>query len=306
MTEGYGYGKVILFGEHFVVYGIPAIAAGISRKTVATAERGTAPGVTITDNRPAAPGYKEEYVQQQKDSVERMKPFLGVDFVKNPFRITLAGDLYCASGIGASAASCVAMARAISGLYNLKLSDEKVNAAALEGDKAYAGNPSGIDNTASTYGGLIYYIKGAPLERPKLGKPLSIVMANSGITTQTKTAVDRVRQSRETEPDKYAKLFKEAEALIADARKALEAGDSVTVGRLMKKNHSLLQQMGVSCDKLDNLVAAAEKAGAIGAKMTGGGMGGYMFALVRPDDQDRIADALMKAGAQHTIKAEIR
>jgi len=306
MAEGYGYGKVILFGEHFVVYGMPAIAAGISRKTVATAERGTAPGITVADNRPAAPGYKEEYVQQQKESIERMKPFFGMDFNKNPVKITLAGDLYCASGIGASAASCVAMARAISGLFNLKLTDEKVNAAALEGDKAYAGNPSGIDNTASTYGGLIYYIKGLPLERPKLGKPLSIVMANSGITTQTKTAVERVKAGRDKEPEKYAKIFKEEEAVIAQARAALEKGDSAKAGALMKKNHSLLQQMGVSCDKLDKLVAAAEKAGAIGAKMTGGGMGGYMFALVRPEDQDRVADELMKAGAQHTIKAEIR
>ncbi|MCK4327842.1 MAG: mevalonate kinase [Candidatus Diapherotrites archaeon] len=310
MSEAYGYGKVILFGEHFVVYGIPAIAAGISKKTVATIGAGDKPGIEIVDNRPAVEGYKEKYAEQQEESVGLMGPAFGVDFGEKPVKITLGGELFCASGVGASAASCVAIARAISGYFRLGLSDEKINAIAYEGEKAYAGNPSGIDNTASTYGGLVYFVKNFDrpntMERPVLKAPLYVIMASTGITTKTKVAVEGVRQRKEQEPEKYAGLFKEAEALVAEARKALEEGNAGEVGALMAKNHGLLQQIGVSCEELDGLVDAANSAGAVGAKMTGGGMGGYMVALVRQEDQDRISDELTRAGATHTIKAEIR
>lgn len=311
MTEAYGYGKVILFGEHFVVYGIPAIAAGISKRTIATIEAGDKPGIEVIDNREAVEGYKEKYREQQLESVERMKPQFGVNFDENPVKITLAGDLYCASGVGASAASCVSMARAISNYFNLDFSDEKINELGLEGDKAYAGNPSGIDNTASTYGGLVYFVRNLEggdntMERPKLKEPLYVIMGSTGITTKTSIAVAGVKERKGKEPEKYDVIFKEADALIARARTALESGNIEEVGRLMGENHKLLQQIEVSCAELDNLVEVANKAGAIGAKMTGGGLGGYMVCLVRKEDQERISDELIKAGATHTIKAEIK
>jgi mevalonate kinase len=285
MATGHGFGKVILFGEHFVVYGRPTIASGISKKTVAKLKPGKEPGFRIIDQRPAAPGYIAKYAETQKKSVELMNAAVWhLDFDENPVEVTLGGDLYCASGVGASAASCVAMARAVSEHFKFGLTDEQINRCGLEGDKAYAGTPSGIDNTCSTYGGLIYFRKGrdgAPntMEKLALGKPLEILMVSTGITTKTEEAVAGLKKRMAEEPEKFQKIFDEAEAIAMKAKDALARGDTEAVGKLMDRNHELLQQSGVSHEKLDYLVDLCRKNHAIGAKMTGGGMGGYMVAL---------------------------
>ncbi len=123
MGEGSGYGKVILFNEHFVVYGIPAIASAIGSKTIAKVEHFEGKGWSIQDERPATPGYKEEKLDHQRDSTERILKAIGIDANLTPIKITLAGDLKAASGVGASAASCAAIARALSHQFNFGFSD---------------------------------------------------------------------------------------------------------------------------------------------------------------------------------------
>jgi mevalonate kinase len=303
MASGHGFGKVILFGEHFVVYGRPTIASGISKKTLAELRPGKKPGFHIIDNRPAAVGYVKKYEESQKKSVELMNTTVWhLDFEKNPVKVTLGGDLYCASGVGASAASCVAMARAVSAHFNLGLDEEQINLCGLEGDKAYAGTPSGIDNTCSTYGGLIYFRKNLEggkntMDRMKLGKPLDIIMVATGITTKTEDAVAGVKQRMKQHPDEYARIFDEAEKIVNQAKDALAAGDVELVGRLMDSNHVLLQKIGVSHEKLDYLCELTKKNHALGAKMTGGGMGGYMVAVFScPKCQEKAALACEKEG----------
>jgi len=155
MGTGSGKGKAILFGEHFVVYGHPAIAAGISSVTTAKLTRVRSFGHTLVDNRLAMPGYKEKKYQEQKASLENILNHLNIDTTRMGFQIDLEGDLVCASGIGASAASCVAIVRSLNDEFKLGLNDEQVNEAAYEGEKGYHGTPSGLDNTASTYGGVV-------------------------------------------------------------------------------------------------------------------------------------------------------
>ena len=165
MGQGSGYGKTILFGEHFVVYGLPALASAIGSKTDATVAKKPGKGYELHDNRPEVPGYKLKKLDEQKVSIKNVLDFMSVNLDKEALDITLAGDLVCASGVGASAASCVSLARAINDEYNLGWDDNKINEAAYEGEKGYHGTPSGIDNTASTFGGLVYYIrnlKGGP------------------------------------------------------------------------------------------------------------------------------------------------
>jgi mevalonate kinase len=311
MATGHGFGKVILFGEHFVVYGRPTIASGISRRTVADLRPGKYPGFHITDNRPAAEGYIAKYAESQAKSVQLMnKAVWHLDFDSNPVDVTLGGDLYCASGVGASAASCVAMARAVSAHFNLNLTDEQVNLCGLEGDKAYAGTPSGIDNTCSTYGGLIYFKKNLEggkntMERMKLGKPLDILMVSTGITTRTEEAVAGVKERMGKDPSGFKKIFDEAEVIVHKARDALASGNVDEVGRLMDLNHTLLQRAGVSHPKLDYLVELCRKNHALGAKMTGGGMGGYMVAVFTcPNCQEKAAKACEAEGYK-VIRASI-
>lgn len=295
MGTGYGYGKVILFNEHFVVYGIPAIASAIDKKTIAEVKRcNSSESFIIHDNREATPGYKEEKLEQQKESVERIKKAMGID---ECIEIWLHGDLRAASGIGASAASCAAIARAIADEFGMELSDERINEIAYEGEKAYHGNPSGIDNTCATFGGLVWFVKGKGMERIKIGEPVEIVMGDTGLVANTKKAVEGVRERKEKYKEKYERIFNEAEKLAYEARKAITEMNWEKVGELMNKNHELLQEIEVSCKELDLLVEIAREHGAYGAKMTGGGLGGYMVALTPGKElQEKVAKAIEKEG----------
>ena len=302
MGKGIGFGKVILFNEHFVVYGLPAIASAIGAKTTALVEGRPGLGVEIKDERPETKGYKSEKASQQKESLDLMLRLMNIDTKSKAFRITLAGDLLAASGVGASAASCAAIARAFSEELGLRYSDDKVNEVAFEGEKGYHGTPSGIDNTAATYGGLIWYKREGSshhMERMKLKKPVEIVMGNTALVADTKAVVGAVKERKEKDPEKYARIFEDAEKLVHDARKQLEAFHLEEVGYYMDENHALLQQIGVSCPELDLLVDLARNNGALGAKLTGTGRGGYMVALTPGKDlQEGVAKAMEKKGFQ--------
>lgn len=302
MGFGSGKGKTILFGEHFVVYGLPALAAGIASETTAKVTRVRSIGWKLVDNRPAMPGYKEQKYDEQKQSIENMLKHLNIDTTKLGFQIDLEGDLVCASGIGASAASCVAIARALSEDFSLNLNDEQINETAYVGEMGYHGTPSGLDNTASTYGGLVWFerdLSGGPpkFERLKLKKPMHLVIASTGITASTKVVVGDVRAKKEADPAWFNAISQEYTKLVYEARDALIELDSTRVGALMDKNHELLQQLTVSSRELDRLVTIARQNGAIGAKMTGTGRGGNMIALA-PDEATlkQIAVALEKEG----------
>jgi len=297
MGEGSGYGKVILLNEHFVVYQVPSIVAAVDKATMCTVERWGGPGWTLDDRRPETPGYKAEKLQQQRESVERVLKAAGIDPKKNAIKITFGGDLVAASGIGASAASCVALARALSDEFALGFFDDRINEIAYEGERAYHGTPSGVDNTAATYGGLLWFVRGKPIERISIKRPVEIVMGNTGIVANTEAAVKGVRERKERNPKKYEKIFNETNELANAARKALLDHDLRVVGKLMDENHRQLQAIEVSCKELDHLVELARANGAYGAKMTGGGLGGNMVALTPGKDlQDKVARAIKKDG----------
>jgi mevalonate kinase len=299
MGSGKGFGKVILLNEHFVVYGIPAIVSAIGSSTTAVVGPYSGEGWTLDDERKETPGYKKEKAEHQRESVVRILKSAGIDTGRNPIHILLEGDLIAASGVGASAASCAAIARALSDYFTLGLSDERINELAYEGEKAYHGSPSGVDNTAATYGGLIWFIRGDPIviERLRLKNPVEIVMGNTGIVANTKAAVEGVRARKEKEPEKYDNIFKEARELAGKTRDAIEMNEINAVGHFMNRGHELLQSIEVSCPELDRLVEVARSNGALGAKLTGGGLGGYMVALTPGKElQEKVAIAIENEG----------
>jgi len=299
MGRGSGYGKVILFGDHFVVHGVPGIVSAID--STADAEvRKAEDRITVRDERKGAKDYTERKKAQQEESIERMLRTLGIDPGKISLEIRLGGNLPSFSGIGASAASSVAIARAIADEFGMNLSDEKINDIAYEAEKAYAGTPSGIDNTAATYGGLIWFRRNLGegpnvIEKLSTRQPIEIVLCNTGIVADTKGMVAGVAERKKRNPKKYDSLFKQAEALAFTAREALQEFDLRKVGKLMNENHRLLQEIEVSCKELDYLVTLAREQGAFGAKLTGGGGGGCMVALTpRKELQEEVAAAMEK------------
>jgi mevalonate kinase len=305
MGKGSGYGKVILFGEHFVVHGVPGIVSAIDSSTDAEVKKG-AKGLNVKDERKTAKGYSEEKRLQQIESIERMLKAMNLN-PELPLDIWIGGSLPGFSGLGASAASSVAIARAISEELGLNLSNEKINAVAYEGEKAYAGNPSGIDNTAATYGGLMWFKKNPAggqdlVERIRVRNPVEIVIGSTGKVANTKAMVEGVAERKKANPAKYDPLFKQAESLAVAGRKALEAGDLKKVGDLMNENHRILQEIGVSSNELDLLVDIARKQGAFGAKLTGGGGGGCMVALTGDKEvSGKIVGAFKGAGFDYLM-----
>ena len=302
MGTGKGYGKTILFGEHYVVYGLPAIASALSSITTATVEVVDGRGWEVIDNRPATPGYKEKKYNEAMQAIKNVIEYMNVDVECQKLKIEFSGDLIAASGVGASAAQATSLARAINDTFTLMLDNEKINQAAYEGEKAYHGTPSGIDNTASTYGGLIWFVKNLnggknTMEIVKSGKKMPLVIANTGITASTVEVVADVRKLKEANPIKFEKKLNDFHMLAISAKQALLEGDAKTIGKLMIKNHKMLQEITVSGEINNKLVEISLRNGALGAKMTGTGRGGLVIALAENEEvQQNIVNAIKAEG----------
>lgn len=300
MAKGSGYGKTILIGDQFVLHGVPAIVAALSFETVAVVERIKGDGWILEDNRNEVPGYKEKKKEQQVDSINRILEVMKIDTKKTPIKITYGGTLLAGSGVGASAASCVSLARALNAEFELRLSIDEINQVGWEGEFAYHGTPSGVDNTASTYGGiLLYQVQNETknFEKLQIKTPLNVVLANSGITSDTSTLSAFTAQLKEKDPDVFEKQLQTITDQAFEMKNALEAGDLKKIGTLMTENHKILIDMGLSHETLVYLCSLALEKGALGAKVTGGGRGGYMVALT-PDKglQEIVASAMEKKG----------
>jgi mevalonate kinase len=308
MGKGTGFGKTILIGDQFVLEEVPAIVSAISFETVTTVEGTTGEGWTLEDNRIEVPGYKAKKKEQQAGSIDRILEVMNVDVRKNPIKITVGGSLLAGSGVGASAASCVSLARALNEEFNLGCSIEEINHAAWQGEFPYHGVASGVDNTASTYGGLLLFqlIKGEQhFEKIKTPKPFEVVLANSGITANTALLDEFSERQKKEDPALFASRMQTITSQAHEMKKALEAGDLKTVGAIMSTNHQLLAEMEFSHEILDKMCKSALERGAWGAKVTGGGRGGYMVSLTPGKElQDTVAAAFEKEGYK-VIRATI-
>ena len=231
-----------------------------------------------------------------------------IDTKKNPIKITCGGTLLAGSGVGASAASCVSLARALDAEFDLGSSIEEINQVAWQGEFPYHGVASGVDNTASTYGGLLLFqlIKGQQhFEKIKTPKPFEIVLANSGVTVNTAALDEFIDQQKKDEPDLFRSRLKAITDQAYSMKQALEAGDLENVGKIMSQNHKILIDMQMSHETLDYLCKLALDNGALGAKVTGGGRGGYMVSLTPGKQlQEKIASAFEKEGYK-VIRATI-
>jgi mevalonate kinase len=309
MAQGTGFGKTILIGDQFVLDEVPAIVSAIPFETVTTVERIDGEGWVLEDNRIEVPGYKEKKMDQQVGSINRVLEVMNFDVKKNPIKITVGGNLLAGSGVGASAASCVSLARALNEEFNLGYSIEEINRVAWQGEFPYHGVASGVDNTASTYGGLLrFWLKDGiqNFERIKTPEPFEIVLCNSGITANTAALDEFIEVQKKDNAELFASRLKTIVSQGSEMKQALEAGDWENVGRIMTENHKLLIDMDMSHEILDYLCKVALENGALGAKVTGGGRGGYMSALTPGKElQDKVASAFEKAGYTLIIKATI-
>ena len=300
MGRGTGFGKTILIGDQFVLYGVPAIVASLPYETVVEVQRIDGDRWILEDNRQEVPGYKEEKREKQVKSIDRIFEVMKIDIKNNPIKISYGGNLLAGSGVGASAASCVSLARALNDEFNLNLSIDEINHVGWEGEFAYHGLPSGVDNTASTYGGnLLYQVrnKQKDFETIQTSKPIEVVLGNSGITADTSLLRVKTEKQRKSNPKLFWNRLKMISEQVYEVKEGLETGDFGKVGKLMTANHEILVEMELSHKKLISLCNVAIEKGSLGAKLTGGGLGGYMIALTPGQDlQEVVASAIEKQG----------
>jgi mevalonate kinase len=301
-------GKIILFGEHAVVYGRPAIAAPVS------SIRATA---TVT---PAAPG--SGLLLELPDIGERVPvtgasthmplamvamlalQALGRDATPD-WTVTVRSTIPVASGLGSGAAAATAIVRALAAAARVTLLPDQVSALVYESETLFHGTPSGVDNTVIAYGLPVWFVRGEPPQPFAIARPLSVVIGDTGIPSPTSITVGDVRRGWQAEPARFEALFDAVDQVAQAARRSIENGAVAPLGPLMDQNHSLLQEMGVSSSELDRLCQAARRAGAWGAKLSGGGRGGNMVALVQPDAAEQVIEALLRAGAARAFSTSI-
>jgi mevalonate kinase len=286
---GFGRGKVILLGEHAVVHGYPAIAVGIERGVHAEAMPAERDLLLLQpwDLRLEPDPEGDEPLQRAFAAV------LATYEHRPPLEVTGTAELPAGAGLGCSAAIGVAVLDAIDTALGRTRSRTELAEAALVWEKVFHGNPSGIDNTMSAIGGVALFRRGEPLRPLHSNKPLHLVVGYSGESSSTKEMVASVRRQLERDRERVTKTFEGIETLVRNAKLAIEAGDLLALGQLLDLNHTLLSSLMLCTTKLDAMCQAARRAGALGAKMTGAGGGGCMFALApKHEEAERLREVL--------------
>jgi mevalonate kinase len=220
--------------------------------------------------------------------------------------IVLTSRIPLASGLGSGAAVSAAVGRAIALALGKTISDEGLNRLVYEVERLHHGTPSGIDNTVIVYEKPVYFVRDMPIELLSIRDPLMIMIADTGRTALTRIAVGEVRQLYESDRENIQPVIEAIGVIARNARAALETGDFETLGNLANENHRLLQRLTVSSPELDKLVEVAVAAGALGAKLSGGGRGGNMIALVTDETAQQVQDALLQAGAVRVMQTTVR
>jgi mevalonate kinase len=303
--------KVILFGEHAVVYGQPAIAVPVTEvaaKAIITPD----PAAATNSIHITAPKINLDTTLNDLPAADPLavaiRSTLDTLSIKQPpaFKLRVTSTIPVAGGLGSGAAVSIAIIRAVSAFLGHSLPDDQVSAIAFEVEKLHHGTPSGIDNTVITYNKAVYYVKDKPIETISIAKPFTLVIADTGISAPTKETVADVRRAWEGDPRAYNNIFETIGNLASAAHKSIEQGTNEALGPLMNTNHQLLQQLNVSSPELDKLTLAARNAGALGAKLSGGGRGGNIIALSPEGRAAEIKTALDVAGAKSAFITTVK
>jgi mevalonate kinase len=306
-------GKVIIFGEHAVVYGRPAIAVPV---TQVQAQATLQSSDDRTGFRLVAPDLGRNYLLAEAKTddplamvvrlvLERLGQTPPPDII-----LTVTSTIPLGRGLGSGAAISTAIVRALAQFFGQPISPADSSALVYEVEKIYHGTPSGIDNTVIAFEQPVYFVKGRPIHRMRVKQPFQLVIGDTGVVAPTHQVVGDLRRRWQADPDHYEGYFDEIETIVNQARVAIEQGRPglPALGKLMDENQEILEALGVSSPELDSLTKAARGAGAWGAKLSGAGWGGNMIALAptQPEVITAITVALFAAGATGVIVTEVK
>jgi len=293
-------GKIILLGEHAVVYGEPAIAIPIHSIQTIVSIQAQDSGISIASPQLQLDCDLNDLPREHPVRLMYEEIFARMNILPSGFKIDIRSTIPAASGLGSGAALSTASIRALGEFFNKNLSRAEINGICFATEKIFHGNPSGVDNTVITFGKPVFYQPGKKVELLEVRGVFHLLIANTGIKSSTREVVSAVRQLVDHDPLIKTDLRKLGE-LSRFGRSAIAHGDRNLLGKLMNDAHRTLKHMTVSCVELDRLVAAARENGALGAKLSGGGRGGNMIALAEETEIEKIRGALLTAGASQVI-----
>ena len=281
-------GKLMLMGEHAVVYDHPCLVTAVDKRLYVEAEI-----IDTNEDEIIAPQVKESRFVLETIAYFK-KQFKINQFVK----ISTNGDFSHRVGLGSSSAVTVATFKALSLVFNINLSDRQIFDLSYYVNLAIQGVGSGFDIAIATFGKTIYFVTGGKTIEPLNLKPLPLVVGYSGIKADTPFYIRKVREAFRSRQTQMDKMFEEIESLVMEGKLFLQNNDHEKMGKLMVKNHQLLQQLGVSIPKLDLMVEKSVEAGAWGAKLSGAGGGDCMIALVEDDKRRAVENAIKSVGGE--------
>jgi mevalonate kinase len=333
-------GKLILCGEHAVVYGRPAIALPMQDVRAHAHIRTGAAGVGLTIDAPDLDNTAWQVESQPDHPLSELVLATLTHMGAAPdalrgLSIAVSSDIPIAGGMGSGAAVATAIVRVLAEYLGHMLAPDRVAALVYGSEQRYHGTPSGIDNTVIAYEQAIWFERELPPQEPEqpaiasypadlrhrisatgrapttiiepveIAEPLTLIIGDTGIRSETRLPVGEVRRRWEADREEYDFLFNRVDYIVRQVRVALSSGDTTSLGLLLNDNQEALQEMGVSSPELEHLIEVARDAGALGAKLSGGGWGGAMIALADEPEADAVEAALRQAGAAHVRRTQV-
>lgn len=305
-------GKLMLFGEHAVVYGKPSIVTSVNQrlslkvsKINETILKLNAPDVDIKDySKPLKDLGKGEIPKGAKFVELATKNFLSKHKIKAGVEFETIAQFKSTFGFGSSSATAVCTIKALSEIFKLKLSEKEIFKLAYKTVLDVQGVGSGFDLASAIFGGSLYFVTGGKIIEPLKIKTLSLIVGYSGVKADTATIVKEVKSRFEKQPKLLKNIYDGIALIVEEAKIALSKNDLEKVGNLMNLNQGYLETLGVSSEKLSAMIYAARNAGAYGAKLSGAGIGDCMIALAPEDKRKAVEKAIEKAGGQ-ILKVEV-
>lgn len=302
--------KLILLGEHAVVYGHPALAVPVAscwlRATMQARIKPANAGLTVS-----APQLEIKCAFEALPELHPIKAAVNVTLQHLEIQrlpsanLNIRANFPFSSGLGSSASLAVAVIRVFSAFLGHPITNPDLNTLAFQVETSAHGTPSGVDNSVVSYNQPIWFIKGSQPELLRPGANFQFLIADSGVKKSTAASVGELARQRSEDSTLIDECFKKIAELAKLGRQAFQSGEIKLFGELMNANQEQLAKLGLSCPELDRLNAAALKSGALGAKLTGGGLGGFMVALSSTAETAPIKKALIEAGAQQVIDVPI-
>jgi len=302
--------KTILLGEHFVVYGEPAIVLAINKRVNATVDFREDKKIYFHSSTLNLSGYFEggKFSIEDGDIREARLKFEPLRFAvekvletygqKVGLNFQINSSVPVSAGLGSSAAVATAVITAADSLLNLKLSKQEIFRISYETEKIVHGNPSGIDPAISTFGGTILFQKDTGFQPIDVKTDIPLIVGYTGVKRSTGVQIAKVKDLKERYPQIIRPMMNSGRQIVLKALNALKKGRLKILGDLMNINHALLCGLGVSHESLELLINDARKNGALGAKLTGGGGGGCMIALAEDDKIPSVLEALRRTGGR--------